>query len=253
MKILSIDIETAPNTAHVWGLFKQTIAVNQILDTGRVMCFAARWLHKADGPILFRSEKRHGHEATIRAAHRLLDEADAVLSFNGEKFDLPTLNREFLKYGLAPPAPYRHIDLLKIAKRRFRFASNKLDHLARELDLPRKVSHRGHDLWIACMNGEKDAWREMEEYNKQDVVVLEELYYRLLPWIDTHPNCALYREPGDELICTNCGSDDVHQRGVQHNKTHSYTRYQCNDCGTWMRERFSKSNGRKDVLTQVGG
>ena len=101
MRILGLDIETAPNTAHVWSLWKQNIAINQIVNTGRVMCFAAKWVGEPE--ITFFSEKIHGHKRTIKAAHKLVSEAEAVLSYNGEKFDLPTLNREFLKYDLKPP------------------------------------------------------------------------------------------------------------------------------------------------------
>lgn len=252
MKILAIDIETAPNTAHVWGLFKQTIGINQILDTGRVMCFAAKWVGDRRKPVFF-SEHSDGHEETISAAHGLIDTADAVLTFNGERFDLPTLNREFLKYSMVPPSPVRSIDLLKIAKRRFRFASNKMDHLAKELGLKRKMEHRGHQLWIDCMEGDKKAWKEMEEYNRRDVVMLEELYVKMLPWIDTHPNAALYMDSVDVPTCPNCGSIDVHSRGVQHNKAHSYTRYYCNDCGTWSRGRFTLTPKNPNVLTQIGG
>lgn len=251
MKILALDIETAPNTAHVWGLFKQNIGINQILDTGRVMCFAAKWLDEKR--IAFWSEHTDDHKSVIKMAHKYLNEADAVLSFNGESFDLPTLNREFLKYSLCPPSPYRHIDLLKVAKRRFRFASNKMDHLARELDVGRKLAHKGHELWVDCMNGDAAAWRVMERYNKQDVVVLEQLYRKLVPWIDTHPNMALYMDTPEDPTCTNCGSLDVHQRGVQHNKAHSYTRYQCNDCSTWMRGRYTLTAKNPNVLTQIGG
>jgi len=134
LKILAIDIETAPNTAHVWGLFKQNIGINQIQETGRVMCFAAKWLKEKK--IHFWSEHYDDHESVIIMAHEYLDEADAVLSFNGQSFDMPILNREFLKYGLTPPSPYRHIDLLQVAKRRFRFVSNKMDHLAPTLGGP---------------------------------------------------------------------------------------------------------------------
>lgn len=253
MKILVLDIETAPNTAHVWGLFKQTIAINQILDTGRVMCFAAKWAGERKKPVFF-SEHTDGHVETIEAAHDLLTEADAVLSFNGERFDLPTLNREFLKYQLTPPSPYAHIDLLKVAKRRFRFASNKLDHLARELGVKRKVSHRGHQLWIDCMNGDDKAWREMEVYNKGDVITLEQIYQQMIPWIDTHPNVGLYIEDRHDPTCTNCGSVDVHSRGIQRNKTLSYQRFQCNDCGTWLRARYPEGKKRDTtVLAQIGG
>lgn len=250
MKVLALDIETAPNTVHVWGLFKQNVAINQILDTGRVMCFAYKWL--GSNKVHFWSEHKDEHEDMVAHAHSLLDTADAVLTFNGERFDLPTLNREFLKYKLPPPAPYRNIDLLRIAKRRFRFASNKMDHLAKELGMEGKLAHRGHDLWIACMNGDRKAWKEMEAYNRQDVIVLADLYEKLLPWIDTHPNYALYIN-AEEPVCTNCGSEDLQSRGIQHNKTLSYQRFQCNDCGTWLRARFPEKRGARHVLTQIGG
>jgi DNA polymerase elongation subunit (family B) len=252
MKILALDIETAPNTAHVWGLFKQNIGINQIIVTGRVMCFAAKWIGSKS--MEFYSEVKDGHEATIRAAHALIEEADAVLSYNGERFDLPTLNKEFIKYGLPPTAPYHHIDLLKVAKRRFKFTSNKMDYLARELGLKGKVRHTGHEMWVDCMNGDVKAWKLMERYNRQDVKVLEGLYHKMLPWIDTHPNHALYLECDPTTpTCTNCGSVRVYSRGLQRNKAHSYQRLCCDDCGTWMRERYSVTKKNTNVLTQVGG
>jgi hypothetical protein len=33
------------------------------------------------------------------------------------------------------------------------------------------------------MNGDDKAWREMKKYQVQDVVLLEELYQVLLPWL----------------------------------------------------------------------
>jgi predicted RNA-binding Zn-ribbon protein involved in translation (DUF1610 family) len=252
MKILVLDIETAPNTAHVWALFKQNIGINQLLDTGRVMCFSARWLGSKE--LIFHSEIKDGHAATINAAHALLAEADAVLSFNGERFDLPTLNREFLKYGLPPPAPYHSIDLYKVAKRRFRFVSNKMDHLAKELGLPCKIRHEGHEMWIKCMNGDLKAWKRMEAYNKRDVKVLEGIYGKMVGWIDTHPNKALYATKAITApTCTNCGSLHVHSRGEQRNKAHAYIRYQCADCGVWMRSRYTSTAKNANILTQIGG
>jgi DNA polymerase elongation subunit (family B) len=249
LKILALDIETAPNTAYVWGLFKENIPLERLIETGRVMCFAYKWIGAEK--VHFMSEHKHGHEETIRAAKKVLDSADAVLTFNGERFDLPILNREFLQYKIEPPAPYRSIDLLRVARRRFRFTSNKMDHLATELGIKGKFKHSGFELWVDCMAGKRAAWKEMETYNKQDVEVLIELYHRLLPWIDTHPNHGLYID-GDEPVCTNCGSEDVQSRGVQHNKTLSYKRFQCGDCGTWMRARFPEKQSSRRVLTQIG-
>jgi DNA polymerase elongation subunit (family B) len=246
MKILAIDIETAPNTAHVWGLFKQNVSISQIMQTGRVMCFAAKWVGQKG--VTFYSEHTHGHKKMVKAAHDFISEADAILTYNGRSFDLPTLNREFIKQGYGPPAPYRDIDLLLVMRRRFRFSSNKLDHVCRELELGAKTKHSGHELWVKCMNGDPKAWRVMERYNRQDVVLLEKLYGAVLPWIDQHPNVALYNGLG--MACTNCGSKNVQRRGIQVSRTVRYQRYHCQDCSTWQREKIS-SLPRDKVLTQI--
>lgn len=251
MRILLLDLETAPNTVHVWGLFKQNVGLNQIMDTSRTLCFAAKWLGTKNG-IVFYSEKDDGREAMLRAAHSLLEEADAVITYNGERFDIPILNKEFVLDGLAPPAPTHSIDLLRVVKRRMRFASNKLDHVCKELGLGNKTRHEGHELWVNCMKGDEKAWRKMRTYNKQDVRLLEKLYVKILPWIDTHPNHAMFQPVSNVPVCTNCGGHHVHSRGLQHNKTQSYVRYHCNDCGTWMRGRYTVRPKDKNVLAQIG-
>lgn len=251
IRILALDIETAPNTAYVWGLFKETVPIDRLIETGRVMSFAYQWL--GESKVTFHSEHTERHDQMIVAAHEVLSEADAVLTFNGESFDLPMLNREFIEYGIGPPAPYRSIDLLRVAKRRFRFTSNKMDHLAEQLGVTGKVKHSGFGLWIRCMDGEDAAWKEMEKYNRQDVKVLVDLYHAMLPWIDNHPNLGLYVPDKGTMLCTNCGSHKLQSRGVQHNRVMSYRRYQCTNCGTWMRERFAQTKGDKSILTQIGG
>jgi DNA-directed RNA polymerase subunit RPC12/RpoP len=251
VKILGIDIETAPNTAHVWGLWGQNIGINQIQQTGRVMCWAAKWYGLK--PVEFRSEhedKPDAHRLMIERAHELLDEADGVLTYNGKKFDIPTLNREFLAYGLAPPSPYHQIDLYQVAKRQFRFVSNKMDYLARELGIRGKVRHQGHELWTLCMAGDEKAWQVMERYNKQDVRMMEQLYDAMLPWISTHPNHGMYTDE-TRPVCTNCGSHKLQSRGLARTRTQQYRRFQCTDCGTWSRERFTNSTPEKRKSTLI--
>jgi DNA-directed RNA polymerase subunit RPC12/RpoP len=248
MNILEIDIETAPNTAHVWGLFNQNIGINQIQQTGRVMCWAAKWYGQK--PVEFMSEYHDDHAATIKRAHELLDEADAVMSYNGKRFDMPTLNREFLKYGLRPPSPYHHIDLLEVMKSQFRFTSNKLDHVLRELGIGEKVKHEGHELWTKCMAGDPKAWAKMKRYNIGDVRGLEVLYEALKPWIRTHPNHAMYTDE-NRPVCTNCGGTHLQARGMQTTRTQKYQRYQCQDCGTWMRSRYTETSLAKRKATYI--
>lgn len=237
MKRLLVDIETAPNTAHVWGLFKQNISISQIMDSSYVMCWSAKWYGEND--IYFDSVNKSSPTRMLKRIHKLLDEADAVIHYNGSRFDIPTLNKEFLIYNINPPATYKQIDLLQVAKNQFRFPSNKLDYVAQALGLGSKHKHAGHELWVKCMAGDKEAWQIMEQYNKQDVVLLEKVYDKMLPWIKNHPNVALYDE-SDDLVCTNCGSKHLKRRGYSYTSVGKYQRYVCEDCGTWMRGRKSE-------------
>lgn len=233
MKILLLDIETSPNTVHVWGLWQQNVGLPQILASGYVMCWAAKWLGKDD--ILFDSVERNSSKAMLKNIHELLDEADVVVHYNGTKFDIPTLNKEFLLHGMTPPAPYKQVDLLRVARSQFRFPSNKLDYVAQALKVGKKTKHAGHELWIRCMNKEKKAWEEMEEYNRNDVVILEEVYHKLLPWIKNHPNYSLYLQR--DSLCPNCGSQHNQKRGYYYTNALRYQRYQCTSCGTWFRDK----------------
>jgi len=239
MKILLLDIESSPNTAHVWGLWQQNVSINQLMESSYVLCYAAKWLGEED--IYFDSVHQSKPKSMLKGIHGLLDSADAVIHYNGTKFDIPTLNKEFLLNKLLPPSPYKQIDLLRVVRSNFRFPSNKLDYVSQRLSLGSKHAHEGHDLWVKCMNGDKDAWKRMEDYNIQDVVLLEGLYNELLPWIKNHPNQNLF---SDISGCPTCGSKNLQKRGTAISTTGSYQRYQCKSCGSW-------SQGTKSIKKSV--
>jgi uncharacterized protein YprB with RNaseH-like and TPR domain len=228
VKILLLDIETSPNTAHVWGLWQQNVSINQLMESSYVLCYAAKWLDSDD--MVFDSVQKSKPKAMLKGIHGLLNEADAVVHYNGTKFDIPTLNKEFLLHRFNPPSPYKQIDLLRVVRSQFRFPSNKLDYVAQRLGLGKKQSHEGHELWVKCMNGDKNAWQRMADYNIQDVVLLEDLYTTLLPWIKNHPNKNLH---SDNPCCPTCGDVHLQKRGTAISTTGTYQRYQCKSCGSW--------------------
>lgn len=230
MKILLLDIETAPNTAFIWRLFKENIGLNQLIESSYVLCWCAKWYGESE--VMFDSVYRSSPKRMLQRIHKLLDEADAVVHFNGNKFDIPTLNKEFLEYGMAPPSPAKQIDLYKVVRARFRFISNKLTYLAEKLRLGKKID-TSFKLWVDCMNNNPDAWAKMERYNKQDVRLLERLYKRLLPWIKQHANHSLYSEKS--LVCPNCASTKWQRRGYTYTAAAKYQRYQCTGCRNWFR------------------
>lgn len=249
MKILDLDIETAPNIVYTWGLFNQNVSLDQIVESGHTLCWAAQW--RGSKQPMFKSIFHDSEEEMINTIHSLLDEADVVVHYNGRKFDIPILNKEFVKNGLVPPSTYQQVDLLETARRNFRFTSNKLDYVSQFLGLEAKLEHKGMKLWVGCLNGDKKSWDTMKKYNIQDVKLLQRLYDRLLPWIYNHPNLALYTD-SEEPMCTNCGSTNLIKKGIESLKTQSYQRLKCKDCGTNVRGRSTvlSLSKRRAVLTQ---
>ena len=251
-KILIADIETAPVLAHVWGLFKQNVGLNQIQSDSYIMCFAAKWLgeervHYAE------SRKLTTSRVMLKKLHALLDEADFVVGHNFARFDRAKINAAFIKAGMTPPSPYKVIDTLHIAKREFRFTSNKLEFIAKALGCSLKSAHgqfAGHALWVETLKGNAEAWAEMGAYCKQDVLVTEEVYVKLRPWDTAHPNVNAMAEH-DDRACPHCGSKHVNAKGKRFTNSGEYTRFQCQDCGAWSRGRYTENTikKRRSLLT----
>jgi len=232
MKLLLLDIETAPNTAYVWGLFDQNISHEQVVESSYILCWTAKWYGTKSST--FMSIYTHGRHDVLSNMWLLLNEADVVVHYNGVKFDIPVLNKEFLKHGLTPPSPYRQVDLYRCVKGVFRFESNKMTAICEQLDLGGKLKHHGFKLWVGCMKLDPGCWRVMEKYNRKDVVLLERLYRKLLPWIINHPNVASMSE------CPRCGAaGQLQSRGTIKTKTMTYARVHCQACGSWSKSRHS--------------
>ena len=230
-RILITDCETSPNLADVWGIWQQNVSLSQIRSVTSVISFAAKW--HGEKNVFFHSDYHDGHKQMVKAAHKLLNDADIIVTYNGDSFDIKHFNREFILAGLTPPSPVKSVDLLKTVRRQFKFTSNKLQHIATQLDLGSKTQHTGHDLWVRCLEGDEKAWNLMRRYNKQDVVLTEKLYDRLGPWIKDHPSYSLFT--GEDHSCPRCGSSNIMKRGTAVTITAAYQRYQCRDCGSWSK------------------
>lgn len=238
-KILLIDIETAPNIAYVWGAFKQFISPNQWIAKSHIMSFAAKWLNSDE--VYYEENRGSNDKKIVKSIYDLLDEADIVVAHNGDGFDLPTIIGRGVIYNFTPPSPYFTVDTLKITRRKFKFPQNSLEFICEHLDLPRKSGHKkypGFELWLGCLRDEEEAWQEMREYNIQDVISLEALYLRILPYISNHPNTS--RSEEERIECPKCSSDNIQWRGYFYSKAGlSYHRFQCMNCGGWGRNKTS--------------
>jgi len=243
-KILIVDIETRPSLAYIWRVWQENIGVDQLIRSTEMFSWAAKWLGQ-DG-VKFASTYHDGRKKMVQSIWKLLDEADAVLHFNGRKFDVPHIQREFLEAGLTPPSPYKQIDLIDAARKQFKFTSNRLAHVSKLLGLEGKVEHEGFPLWVKCMDNDPDAWERMKNYNIQDVLLLEELYYKMLPWLPNHPSLAAWAE---DDVCPRCGSADRHKRGFAYTAMGKFQQYCCNSCGSYHRSN-KRLGGTKVALVK---
>lgn len=233
MKTLNLDIECAPALAYIWDLKTRYVTPDKIVTPKRMLCFAGKWL--GDDDVHFFSEWDDGTEAMLHQIWNLLDQADAVLHYNGRRFDIPYINTEFAQADLPPPSPYAQIDLYRAVTRQFSFMSNSLDSVSRALGTARKLGHEGFGLWVKVLDGDPRARRQMEDYNCGDLFANEDLYRKILPWIPSHPSYAVIDGEDAGLTCPQCGSTSVEPNGRAYTAVSTYPRYLCTDCGKWLR------------------
>ena len=127
--------------------------------------------------------------------------------------------------------------------------SNRLAFIAKTLGLGEKLDTGGHLLWTKCLRGDRLAWELMEEYNRQDVILTEQVYEKLAPWSKSHPNFGLYCDD-DKPRCTVCGSTNLRRKGFAYTTVGQYQRYRCNVCGKHMRSR-KQAEKRNNLLTNA--
>lgn len=257
-RVLIVDIETAPMVAHVWDLFDQNVALNQIVKDWHLLSWSAKWLNDPASKVMYMDQRNakniEDDKKLLEGIWKLLDQADIVLGQNSKRFDIKKLNARFVMNEMQPPSSFKQLDTLVIAKKHFAMTSNKLEYLTNKLCKKyKKLKHKkfpGHALWTECLKGNKEAWNEMERYNKHDVLATEELYKVFQGW-DNTINFNLYIDDND--VTCNCGSKNFRQNGHAYTASGKFKRYKCKDCGAEMRgtnDQFSKDK-KKSLRRKV--
>lgn len=239
-KVLIYDIETAPEAAFVFGRFKQFVNQDAVIRPSMMLTFAYKWL--GDATVSYEcvtiDECTKCDDSRITKILRdLVNQADICIAHNLKGFDHKVANTRMLVNGLKPPSSVRKVDTLEIAKKNFRFPSNKLDCIAHELGIGRKTSHSGIKMWADFIAGDEEARDTMVEYNIQDVFLLEEVYLKLRAWDSRSPNFAQYVND-TQRRCPCCASNNLKtlDKPVP-TAVNLFTQYVCLDCGKHSRGR----------------
>jgi len=256
-KVLLFDIETAPIIAHVWSLWENNVSLNQIVEDWHVLSWSAKWLDDPPSKVMY-ADQRNAKDVTddkklLEGIWKLIDEADVLITQNGKSFDTKKLNARFVLKGFKPPGSVKHIDTKIIASRVFGFTSNKLEYMTDKLCTTyKKLKHKkfpGHEMWTQCLAGNLEAWKEMEIYNKYDVLSLEELYHILIPW-DNSLNFNLYHDEEDH-VCK-CGSTTFIKNGFYYTGSGKFQKHKCKSCGTEHRDKQNLFTKEKRASLKMG-
>lgn len=256
-KILVLDIETSAIMSEHFGLFKQNIGLNQIARDWSVLSWAAKWMHEDEIMYMDIRDQFDGSADSVlkqpddsemlEVMWGLLDEADILVGQNNVRFDNKKLNARFIQNGMQPYSPVKNIDTLLIAKKHFGFTSNKLAYMTDKLCTKyKKLDHgkfAGMELWLECIRGNPEAWDEMEEYNKYDVLSLEELVIKLAPWSNSIPNLDLYHDTKENLCF--CGNVEWEHTGYAYTGLSKFNTLKCTSCGHHKRDRVNLHSKEK--------
>lgn len=255
LKILIFDIETSPLKAYVWKRFKENISLDQTISEWFMLAWSAKWLYSSEvlGEVLTPEEVKNEDDFRIvNKLWELINEADIVVSHNGNNFDIPRINSRFIINNLPPTKSFVSIDTCAIVKKQFGFSSNKLDALAEYFGFDHKLD-TSFELWKKCMEGDDQSLKYMLTYNKRDVTLLEEVYLKLRPYIKNHPNCSNFSLEQNKMMCCNCASTDYEEIKDKFYFTQvgKYKLYRCKNCGAVFRGRSNQNVAPLKVISTL--
>jgi uncharacterized protein YprB with RNaseH-like and TPR domain len=234
-RVAFFDIETAPIKGYTWTMYEANVL--SVERPTYLLSYAMKWagqktVHTRCLPDykLYSKDKENDRELA-KDLWKMMDEADVIVGHNGDAFDIKKANARFITHGLTPPSPSKTVDTLKIARRVFKFDSNKLDSIGVYLGVGRKLPHTGIHLWLGCMAGDPKSWRLMRRYNAQDVRLLEQVYLKVRAWAANHPDLRIYSGEGG---CPVCRSQNIWNKGLSWSGRGARQRIQCQDCGKYF-------------------
>lgn len=255
-RIICLDIETSPIIGYTWTTFEANVL--KVLQNSKILSVAWKDLSDEDVTVKaicdYKGYKKNvvDDKALVKEVWDVLDKADVVIAHHGVAFDIKKLNTRFVYHGLSSPSTYKVIDTLQQAKKYFKFDSNSLNNLGVYLGVGEKISHNGFSLWEQCMAGDAKAWETMKAYNAQDVLLLEKVYMKLRPYMETHPDLSLMTQtPKGTLSCGTCLSTNVSRRGYSVTKTGKKQRLQCQDCGSWTTGSFERTRNDEEATSEA--
>jgi len=177
-----------------------------IVSDAKVICISYKWQYEDEVHTL---DWRMGEKKMLKEFIKILGESDEAIGHNGDDFDIKFLRMRCIANGVLMFPTYRTLDTLKKSKGGFRFISNKLDYLGVFFGVGGKETNPGFEMWeLVTENNNIVILEKMIIYCERDVILLEDVYFILSPFI-THNNNFSVLTGGEKFFCPECASEDV--------------------------------------------
>jgi len=209
IKRLFYDIETSYAKGWFWRpSYNTRITYQQIIEHSKIICISWKWQGE-DKIYNLKWDKDQCDKQMIYEFIKVLDKADEVVAHNGDRFDEKWIRKRAIYHRLPMRPNYRSLDTLKKAKAHFGFDSNRLDDLGDYLGVGRKLENE-KGLWdkVVQFNNRK-ALQKMVDYCDVDVILLEDVYTVMMPYIKKNTNFAVLKG-GNKFDCPECASPHTH-------------------------------------------
>jgi DNA polymerase elongation subunit (family B) len=231
-KRLYLDIETSPNIGFFWQAgYKLNIPHDNIIQERAIICVCYKWAHEKEVHSL--EWKKGNDKQLLIQLVKIMNEADEIVGQNSDNFDMKWLRTRCLFHKIPMQPEYNQVDTYKLAKKYFRFNSNKLDYMSSFLGHGNKMS-TGYSLWkdIVLDNSAK-AMALMVKYCKRDILLTEKVHQNMIPFVKHKTHVAVLNG-FTKLDCPECSSTHTQSRGYWITAAGTKkNKCQCQDCGKW--------------------
>ncbi len=188
MKVLHLDCETSPLEVYTFSIGKTILGHKQIKTSSKVICVQYKWEGKSKAEYLEWERVEEGFDdyTMLAKVSALVSTADIIVGQNLDNFDMKVLNGRLAQHRL-PPIEYENtLDILKLSRKSFRFASQKLDFRSKYYGRRGKDPMEMQD-WIDVVEGHRPVSYKMGPYGCRDVLEEQAVFYSEFDYYKTLP------------------------------------------------------------------
>lgn len=208
MRRIYLDAETGPLIVTSWGVGRKiNLSYENIVQERQILCLC--WKVEGENKVNSLQWSKRSDKKMLIEFEKAIRDADELVGHNIKAFDMPWIRARMAFHDLVIAPDYKVVDTLTMARRNFRFVSNRLDYLGQFLGFGGKEETGGYGLWKEIvLNNSEEALRKMVKYCCADVRLVEQVYNRLSKHVPAQTHLGVM-EGKEKWSCPRCASTNV--------------------------------------------